>query len=111
MPKPSAYPHPSPHRPSRCAALKCSTASSCRNWSGTFSRRPATLLFLPNDNAIDPWFVRAEGYPGVGLALAWDRPVTTTREAPLARSVTILIADGALTPDAVSTLAAEERHP
>ncbi|GAA2173611.1 hypothetical protein GCM10009784_08580 [Arthrobacter parietis] len=87
------------------------TVSDWLCWQGTFEGRPATLLFLPNDNAIDPWFVRAEGYPGVGLALAWDRPVTTTREAPLARSVTILIADGALTPDAVSTLAAEERHP
>ena len=87
------------------------TVSDWLCWQGTFDGRPATLLFLPNDNAIDPWFVRAEGYPGVGLALAWDRPLTTTREAPLTRSVTILIADGALTPVAVRTLAAEERHP
>ncbi|GAB3551216.1 hypothetical protein GCM10027404_19940 [Arthrobacter tumbae] len=87
------------------------TVSDWLCWQGTFDGRPATLLFLPNDNAIDPWFVRAEGYPGVGLALAWDRAVTTTREAPLARSVTVLIADGALTPDAVRILAADERHP
>lgn len=87
------------------------TVSDWLCWQGTFRGSLATLLFLSNDNAADPWFVRAEGYPGVGLALAWDRPVLTNREAPVARSVTVLVADGTLTPDAVRTLAAEERHP
>ncbi len=87
------------------------TVSDWLCWQGSFGGRPATLLFLPNDNAIDPWFVRSEGYPGVGLALAWDRPAATTRDAPLTRSVTVLIADGTLTPDAIRAFAAQERHP
>jgi predicted dehydrogenase len=87
------------------------TVSDWLCWQGIFDGRPTTLLFLPNDNSLDPWFVRAEGYPGVGLALAWDRPVTTTRESPLTRSVTVLIADGALAPEAVRAFAATERHP
>jgi hypothetical protein len=87
------------------------TVSDWLCWQGTFDGQPASLLFLPNDNSLDPWFVRSEGYPGVGLALAWERHVTTTRESPLTRSVTVLIADGALSPEAVRALAAEERHP
>ncbi|GAB3535729.1 hypothetical protein GCM10027403_14150 [Arthrobacter tecti] len=87
------------------------TVSSWLCWQGSFTGRPATLLFLPNDNAPDPWFVRSESYPGVGLALAWNRPVSVTRSTPLTRSVTVLIADGALDPDAVRILAAHERHP
>ncbi|MDR6988079.1 putative dehydrogenase [Paenarthrobacter nitroguajacolicus] len=78
-------------------------------WSGTFDAgtagaahvtgdpglgHPATLVFLASPQAPDPWFVRHEGYPGVGLSLAWDAPVTTEPGHPLHRTVTVLIADG-----------------
>lgn len=86
------------------------TVSEWLCWQGRFQGQEATLVFLPNDAAGDPWFVRAAGYPGVGLSLAWDRPVSVTRQDPLLRSVTILVADGAVPPETVRTLAAEERH-
>ncbi|MFE4197179.1 DUF6807 family protein [Paenarthrobacter sp. NPDC056912] len=80
-------------------------------WSGTFDAgasgeghvagdpglgHPATLVFLASPRAADPWFVRHSGYPGVGLSLAWDAPVTTEPGLPVQRSVTVLIADGFL---------------
>lgn len=86
------------------------SVSDWLSWQGRFDGAEATLLFLPTDDALDRWFVRAEGYPGVGLSLAWDRPVTVSRNAPLSRSVTILIADGTLPPETIRTLAADERH-
>lgn len=82
-------------------------------WSGTFDAgtanpahvtgdpdpglgHPATLVFLASPQALDPWFVRHEGYPGVGLSLAWDAPVTTQPGRPVQRTATILITDGFL---------------
>jgi hypothetical protein len=80
-------------------------------WSGTFDAgtsgaaqatgdpglgHPATLVFLAAPQAPDPWFVRHAGYPGVGLSLAWDRPVATKPGRPVHRTVTVLIADGFL---------------
>ncbi|MEV7662929.1 DUF6807 family protein [Paenarthrobacter sp. NPDC089316] len=74
-------------------------------WSGTFDAgtvgdtglgHPATLVFLASPQAPDPWFVRHEGYPGVGLSLAWDSPVATEPGHPVHRTVTVLIADGFL---------------
>ncbi len=80
-------------------------------WSGTFDAgtssaahvtgdpglgHPATLVFLASPQAPDPWFVRHSGYPGVGLSLAWDRPVATEPDRPVHRTVTVLIADGFL---------------
>ena len=80
-------------------------------WSGTFDAgtsgaaqatgdpglgHPATLVFLAAPQAPDPWFVRHAGYPGVGLSLAWDRPVATKPGHPVHRTVTVLIADGFL---------------
>ncbi|MDI2036691.1 DUF6807 family protein [Paenarthrobacter nitroguajacolicus] len=80
-------------------------------WSGTFDAgpddapslaggtglgHPATLVFLASPQAPDPWFVRHEGYPGVGLSLAWDSPVATEPGYPVHRSVRVLIADGFL---------------
>lgn len=86
------------------------TVSDWLCWQGLFDGKPASLIFLPDDGATDPWFVRSEGYPGVGLALAWDTAITTTPTAPVARAVTVLVADGILDPDAVRSLAAEERQ-
>ncbi|VXC62467.1 Oxidoreductase [Arthrobacter sp. 9V] len=80
-------------------------------WSGTFDAgttgpasvagdpglgHPATLVFLASPQAPDPWFVRHSGYPGVGLSLAWDAPVTTEPGRPVHRTVTVLVMDGFL---------------
>lgn len=80
-------------------------------WSGTFDAgtanaaqvtgdpglgHPATLVFLASPQAPDPWFVRHSGYPGVGLSLAWDAPVTTEPGHPVHRTVTVLVTDGFL---------------
>lgn len=72
-------------------------------WSGVFgaagrsaSGQEATLVFLASPQAPDPWFVRLAGYPGVGLSLAWDSPLLATRDNPVRRTVTVLVADGIL---------------
>ncbi|MBT2532367.1 PmoA family protein [Arthrobacter sp. ISL-48] len=69
-------------------------------WSGKFSDGDATVVFVASEGSHDPWFVRVEGYPGVGQSLAWDTPVTAEPGVPVRRSVTMFIADGILeTPD------------
>jgi hypothetical protein len=69
-------------------------------WSGTFTDGDATLVFVAAEGSRDPWFVRLEGYPGVGQSLAWDTPVIAEPGVPVRRSVTTFIADGILgTPD------------
>ncbi|PRB44888.1 oxidoreductase [Arthrobacter sp. MYb23] len=87
------------------------TAAPWLAWSGTFDAgtasaaqvtgdpglgHPATLVFLASPQATDPWFVRHSGYPGVGLSLAWDAPVTTEPGRPVHRTVTVLVTDGFL---------------
>lgn len=44
----------------------------------------------------DRWFVRAEGYPGVCVALALQRPLTIDAGATLRRRHTVVVVDGAL---------------
>ncbi|WP_199520976.1 PmoA family protein [Jiangella anatolica] len=58
-----------------------------RTWSLLFSR-PGT----------DPWFVRMSGYVGAGPALAWSRPLVLAAETALERQLTVVVADGELTP-------------
>lgn len=73
-------------------------------WAGTFdggtggSARgsEATLVFVAEEGSTDPWFVRADGYPGVGQSLAWDAPVLAEPGAPVRRSITVFVADGIL---------------
>ncbi|MFE4837464.1 DUF6807 family protein [Arthrobacter sp. NPDC056691] len=72
-------------------------------WSGLFGAgesseagAEATLVFLASPQAPDPWFVRLSGYPGVGLSLAWDSPLLASRDNPVRRTVTVLVADGIL---------------
>ncbi|MEX5258127.1 DUF6807 family protein [Kocuria arenosa] len=65
-------------------------------FSADFAGRPATLVLRRGDDAADPWFVRHAGYPGVGLALAWDTAITTTTERPVEREVRVLVVDGRL---------------
>jgi hypothetical protein len=61
-------------------------------------------VFLASPQAPDPWFVRLAGYPGVGLSLAWDRPVLATRDNPVRRTVTVLVADGILSTTDIAQL-------
>ncbi|MFC7850121.1 DUF6807 family protein [Arthrobacter sp. NPDC057388] len=82
--------------------LACSGVFGPAGMSGTDGA--ATLVFLAAPQAPDPWFVRLAGYPGVGLSLAWDRPVLTSRDKPVRRTVTVLIADGILGTADVSRL-------
>ncbi|MET7338610.1 DUF6807 family protein [Nonomuraea sp. NPDC005650] len=60
-----------------------------------------TLVFVQADG--DPWFVRVEHYPGVGQALAWDRPLVV--ETTLTRRVVTAVVDGRLDAAAASALA------
>ncbi|MFI6734160.1 DUF6807 family protein [Nonomuraea sp. NPDC050451] len=64
--------------------------------------RDWTLVFVQSDG--DPWFVRVEHYPGVGQALAWDRPLVV--EDTLTRRVVTAVVDGRL--DAAAASALEE---
>ncbi|WP_084772300.1 DUF6807 family protein [Nonomuraea candida] len=62
--------------------------------------RDWTLVFVQADG--DPWFVRVAEYPGVGQALAWDRPLTF--ETTLTRRVVTIVADGRLTEPEIAAL-------
>ncbi|MGP4024833.1 DUF6807 family protein [Actinomadura sp. 3N407] len=55
-----------------------------------------SLVFVQT-TGLDPWFVRVAQYPGVGPALAWDKPLTVPHH--LTRAITVIVADGPLTPD------------
>ncbi|MET8991519.1 DUF6807 family protein [Nonomuraea wenchangensis] len=65
--------------------------------------RDWTLVFVQDDG--DAWFVRNTEYPGVGQALAWDRPLVVDER--LTRRVVTIVADGRLTADQAATLAAQ----
>jgi predicted dehydrogenase len=73
-------------------------------WSGTFAGGAATLVFVAAEGSTDPWFVRVEGYPGVGQSLAWDAPVIAEHGNPVRRSVTVILADGILGTEDIETL-------
>ncbi|MFB9486301.1 DUF6807 family protein [Nonomuraea dietziae] len=51
----------------------------------------------------DPWFVRVSEYPGVGPALAWERPLEVAHT--LSRRVVTVVADGRLDRAAAAELA------
>jgi predicted dehydrogenase len=80
------------------------TAAPWLAWSADFDGGPATLVFLAAPESPDPWFVRAEGYPGVGLSLAWDTPVTVRPNELLTRTVRVLVSDGRLDAGRVEVL-------
>ena len=86
------------------------SASPWLAWAADFAGGPATLVFAAPAEAPDPWFVRLSGYPGVGSALAWERPVELAAGQTLTRSFPVWITDGRLTPaeaaDLVSLTAA-----
>lgn len=66
---------------------------------------PASLLLLADDD--DPWFVRVEGYPGVGRSLAWDRPVEASPGAPVRRRLRAVVVDGLLSTERAAAAARE----
>jgi hypothetical protein len=59
---------------------------------------PFSLALAGTDPATraDPWFVRVEGYPGIGSQLAAEHPVPVPVGAALARGLRVLVADGVL---------------
>jgi len=67
---------------------------------------PWTLIFVQVGTR-ERWFVRVAEYPGVGVALAWEKPLTVTGR--LARRVVTIVADGRLDRDEARALAAEVR--
>ncbi|MCY1673658.1 PmoA family protein [Pseudarthrobacter sp. SL88] len=76
-------------------------ASRWLAWTGTFGAGTdgagdATLVFIAPESSTDPWFVRVDGYPGVGQSLAWDSPVIAEPGSPVRRSISVLVADGIL---------------
>jgi predicted dehydrogenase len=70
-------------------------------WSGSFGGGQcgdgdATLVFVAGEGSTDPWFVRVDGYPGVGQSLAWDTPVIAVPGSSVERNITVFVADGIL---------------
>ncbi|WP_406319042.1 DUF6807 family protein [Streptosporangium sp. NBC_01639] len=61
-----------------------------------------SLVFV-QAGPVDPWFVRVSEYPGVGPALAWDRPLAVADT--LTRRVVTVVADGRLDRAAAAKLA------
>jgi len=83
-------------------------------WSADFAAGPgisgpATIVIAAPDAAAaaEPWFVRVRGYPGLGSALAWDRPASLAPGAVLRRSFGVAIADGRLSEAETRELVAE----
>ncbi len=82
-------------------------------WSADFAAGPgasgpATLVVASPDafGSAEPWFIRVSDYPGIGSALAWDRPLALPAGQSLERRFDILVADGRLDRDAVTALVA-----
>jgi predicted dehydrogenase len=73
-------------------------------WSADFEGRAATLVFIAAGGSTDPWFVRVDGYPGVGQSLAWEEPVIAGPDTPVERSLSVLVADGRLSNSDVENL-------
>ena len=69
---------------------------------------PWTLVFVPAPTArlSDRWFVRTRDYPGVGSALAWDRPMLLPAGGVLRRRIVTIVADGRLSVSAAGEAAA-----
>ena len=80
-------------------------------WSGKFDGGPATLVFVAPEGCTDPWFVRMDGYPGVGQSLAWDRPVMAEPGNPARRHITVLVADGILATTDIEALINHQGDP
>jgi predicted dehydrogenase len=87
-------------------------------WSADFTAGPgqsgpATIVIAGAEAAAagEPWFVRVREYPGLGSALAWDRPVSLQPGDVLNRRFDIAIADGRLTEAEAAALASKLSKP
>ncbi|MHC6593845.1 DUF6807 family protein [Arthrobacter sp. C152] len=80
-------------------------------WSGKFDGGPATLVFVAPEGSTDPWFVRVDGYPGVGQSLAWDTPVIAAPGRPVRRQITVFVADGSLATTDIEALINQQGDP
>jgi predicted dehydrogenase len=87
-------------------------------WSADFTAGPgmsgpATIVIAAPGaaRAAEPWFVRVRNYPGIGSALAWDRPLVLSPGTVLRRRFDVAIADGRLTEAQTKALAAELMTP
>jgi predicted dehydrogenase len=87
-------------------------------WSADFTAGPgqsgpATIVIAGAEAAAagEPWFVRVREYPGLGSALAWDRPVSLQPGDALNRRFDIAIADGRLTEAEATALASKIMAP
>ena len=79
--------------------------------SGTFDGGPATLVFVAPEGSTDPWFVRVDGYPGVGQSLAWDAPAIAEPGSPVRRQITVFVADGILATTDIEALINQQGDP
>ncbi|MCO1653718.1 PmoA family protein [Pseudonocardia humida] len=72
---------------------------------------PFTLALVGTGaaTAADPWFVRVEGYPGIGSQLAADDPVAVAPGSTVSRGWCALVAEGSLNQAAVSRWARTHR--
>jgi predicted dehydrogenase len=70
---------------------------------------PATIVITASDAvaAGEPWFVRIRDYPGLGSALAWDRPNVLAPGAVLQRRFDAAIADGRMSEAEIGQVADE----
>lgn len=68
--------------------------------------RPFTVVLHARDasTAQDPWFVRLEGYPGLGSMLAPEHPLVLLPDAPQTRRFSALVLDGHVDDDRVEDL-------
>jgi hypothetical protein len=87
-------------------------------WSADFTAGPghsgpATIVIAGAEAAAagEPWFVRVRDYPGLGSALAWDRPVSLQSGDVLSRRFDIAIADGRLSEAEATALAGKLMAP
>jgi predicted dehydrogenase len=71
------------------------TAPGSRDWTLIFERL----------GPVEPWFVRVDEYPGVGVALAWKEPLVLA--GSMTRRVITIVADGRLDRAAVTALLTE----
>jgi hypothetical protein len=73
--------------------------------------RPWSLLLAGEDAATraDPWFVRTRDYPGVGSALAFDRPIVMNPGERVSRSLLVVVVDGTLGREEASAVLATAR--
>jgi hypothetical protein len=69
------------------------------------------LVFVASGDSPDPWFVRVDGYPGVGQSLAWDTPVIAEPGNPVQRHITVFVADGLLATADIETLINQQGDP